>query len=106
LNFDTEADTELIMTDLRDEVPGFDQARVLSIAVTRDEWPPQRAVCGFDLPSATPIPNPWNVGDAVKEYANGDTTACADLAKRVLDQIVQSSPSTMRTSRSAAPSNT
>lgn len=105
-DFDADAEAELIMADLRDEVPGFDQARVLSVAVMRDEWPPQRAVSGFDLPSDTPIPNLWNVGDAVKEYGNGGTTACAEVAKRVVDQIVQSSPSTMRTSRSAAPSNT
>jgi hypothetical protein len=29
----------------------------------------------------------WNVGDAVKEYANGGTTACAETAKLVVDAI-------------------
>ena len=105
-DFDADSETELIMADLRDEVPGFDNARILSVAVMRDGWPPQRAVSGFDLPSDTPIPNLWNVGDAVKEYGNGGTTACAEVAKRVVDQILQSSPSTIRTSRTAAPSNT
>ncbi|MCE5287938.1 MAG: amine oxidase, partial [Nocardiaceae bacterium] len=59
----------------------------LSINVTRDGWPPQRAVAGFDLPYATPIANLLNVGDAVKEYGNGGTTACAETAKIVVDEI-------------------
>jgi phytoene dehydrogenase-like protein len=96
-DFDADAETELIMADLRDEVPGFADARVLSVAVMRDEWPPQRAVSGFDLPSETPIPNLWNVGDAVKQYGNGGTTACAETAELVVDQLTQRYPSGIRT---------
>ena len=89
-DFDADAETALIMADLRDEVAGFSSdARVLSVAVMRDDWPPQRAVAGYDLPSETPIPNLWNVGDAVKQYGNGGTTACAETAKLVVDQITQ-----------------
>ncbi|WP_405150605.1 FAD-dependent oxidoreductase [Sphaerisporangium sp. NBC_01403] len=91
-DFDERAETELIMEDLREQVPGFDRARVLSIAVTRDGWPPQRAVAGFDLAPTTPIPNLWNVGDGVKEYANGGTTACAETAKLVVEQIAGRHP--------------
>lgn len=90
--FDEAAEIELLMADLRDEVPGFDGARIISTVITRDEWPPQRAVAGFDLPNTTPIENLWNVGDAVKEYANGGTTACAETAKIVVEQIVKSYP--------------
>jgi phytoene dehydrogenase-like protein len=96
-DFDADAETELIMADLRDEVPGFDEARVLSVAVMRDGWPPQRAVSGFDLPSETPIPNLWNVGDAVKEYGNGGTTACAEIAKIVVDKVTERYPAAART---------
>jgi phytoene dehydrogenase-like protein len=88
-SFDEAAETELLMADLRDEIPGFDQARILSTVVTRDDWPPQRAVAGFDLPHTTPIPNLWNVGDAVKEYANGGTTACAETAQLVAEKILE-----------------
>ncbi|MFK4040107.1 phytoene desaturase family protein [Nonomuraea wenchangensis] len=91
-DFDEAAETELIMEDLREQVPGFDRARVLSTAVMRDSWPPQRAVAGFDLAPATPIPNLWNVGDGVKEYANGGTTACAETAKLVVEQIAARHP--------------
>ncbi|MQA13045.1 MAG: NAD(P)-binding protein [Pseudonocardiaceae bacterium] len=91
-DFDEAAETELLLADLRDEVPGFDQARILSTVVTRDHWPPQRAVAGFDLSPTTPIGNLFNVGDGVKEYANGGTTACAETAKLVVDQIATRHP--------------
>nr|WSZ19742.1 NAD(P)/FAD-dependent oxidoreductase [Streptomyces canus] len=91
-DFDEAVETELLMADLRDQIPGFDRARILSTVVTRDGWPPQRAVAGFDLPNTTPVPNLWNVGDAVKEYANGGTTACAETAKLVVEQIRQHYP--------------
>ncbi|MGE0219849.1 phytoene desaturase family protein [Mycolicibacterium sp.] len=88
-DFDEAAETELLLQDLRDNIEDFDRrGRILSVAVTRDDWPPQRAVAGFDLPHDTPFTGLWNVGDAVKEYANGGTTACAETAKLVVDKIV------------------
>jgi hypothetical protein len=91
-HFDEAAEIELVLADLRDQIPGFTDARILSTVVTRDDWPPQRAVAGFDLPNTTPIANLWNVGDGVKEYANGGTTACAETAKLVVEQIVARFP--------------
>jgi len=95
-DFDEAAETELLLADLRDEIPGFDRARILSTVVTRDDWPPQRAVAGFDLPNGTPIANLWNVGDGVKEYANGGTTACAETAQLVADQVAKRYPVTAK----------
>ncbi|MFB8001311.1 phytoene desaturase family protein [Nocardia sp. NPDC056000] len=92
-DFDVEAEAALVLQDLRHEIDGFDQARLLSIAVTRDDWPTQRTVAGYDMPHDTPIPNLWNVGDAVKEYAHGGTTACAETAKIVVDKILLSAAS-------------
>jgi phytoene desaturase len=89
-DFDEAAETDQLFADIDDVIPGFGaRARVLSVAVTRDDWPPQRAVAGFDLAPATPIPNLWNVGDGVKEYANGGTTACAETAQLVVDRITE-----------------
>jgi phytoene desaturase len=88
-DFDEAAETEFLLQDLRDNIDDFDRrARVLNIAVTRDDWPPQRAVAGFDMSHDTPFEGLWNVGDAVKEYANGGTTACAETAKLVVEKIV------------------
>ncbi|BBX62390.1 oxidoreductase [Mycobacterium saskatchewanense] len=90
-DFDEAAETEFLLQDLRDNIENFDtRARIINITVTRDDWPPQRAVAGFDLPHDTPFRGLWNVGDAVKEYANGGTTACAETAKLVVDKIVAS----------------
>ncbi|MDX1888919.1 NAD(P)/FAD-dependent oxidoreductase [Mycolicibacterium sp. 050158] len=87
-DFDEQAETELLLEDLRDTIDGFDtRATILNVAITRDGWPPQRAVAGFDLPRDTPFLGLWNVGDAVKEYANGGTTACAETAQLVVDEI-------------------
>jgi phytoene desaturase len=90
-DFDEAAESEFLLQDLRDNIDDFDgRARILNIAITRDDWPPQRAVAGFDITHDTPFRGLWNVGDAVKEYANGGTTACAETAKLVVDKIVAS----------------
>lgn len=92
-DFDETAETELLMQDLRDNIDGFDtRARILNIAITRDDWPPQRAVAGFDLSHDTPFTGLWNVGDGVKEYANGGTTACAETAELVVAKILAINP--------------
>lgn len=91
-DFDEEAETQMLLADLSEEIPGFDEARIVSTNIMRDGWPPQRAVAGFDLPQETPLANLWNVGDSVKEYANGGITACAETAKLVVDQAAERFP--------------
>lgn len=91
-DFDVAVETELALADLRREIPGFDSARILSTNVLRDGWPPQRAVAGFDLVPQTPIPGLWNVGDGVKEYANGGITACAETAQLVVAEVQAAFP--------------
>lgn len=96
-DFDEAAETALLFEDLRETIPGFDaKARILSTTVTRDGWPPQRAVAGYDMPRTTDVRGLWNVGDGVKEYANGGTTACAETAQLVVDEIAAAFPVTAR----------
>jgi len=63
-------------------------------AVTRKVSPRQRSVVdgGADAPAIreceTGIEGLWCVGDAVKEYGNGGTQACAETAKIVTDAIL------------------
>ncbi|MGB6100171.1 MAG: FAD-dependent oxidoreductase [Comamonas sp.] len=80
-DFDEKAETELGLQDLRNEFPGFADAKILSIRVMRDEWPAQRSCAGYDMPQETPLPNLWNVGDAVKDYGGGGTQACVDTGR-------------------------
>lgn len=80
-DFDEKAETELGLQDLRNEFPRFKDAKILSIRVMRGEWPAQRSCAGYDLPQETPLPNLWNVGDAVKDYGGGGTQACVDTGR-------------------------
>lgn len=91
-DFDSEAEVALAMEDLKEQFPALDldsaDAKLLSVRVMRDEWPAQRACAGYDLPRETGIEGLWGVGDAVKDYGNGGTQACAETAKLVVDEIL------------------
>jgi phytoene desaturase len=79
-DFDEKTEVEAALQDLHDEFPGFANAKMLSVRVMRDGWPAQRSCAGFDMPQDTPIKNLWHVGDAVKDYGDGGTQACAFTA--------------------------
>lgn len=83
-----EIEKELLLADLREQFPGFGDARILAVDVTAHEWPAQRAITGYDLPVHTPISNLWNVGDGVKLGSQAGTAACAETARVVVDQII------------------
>ena len=87
-DFDEATEIEASLQDLRDEFPGFAKAKMLSVRVMRGDWPAQRSCAGFDMPQDTPLANLWHVGDAVKDYGDGGTQACAytgrEAAQRAL----------------------
>lgn len=91
-DFDSEAEVGRAMTDLKAQFPALDldgpEAKLLSVRVMRDDWPAQRACAGYDLPRETGIAGLWCVGDAVKDYGNGGTQACAETARLVVDAIL------------------
>ena len=88
-DFDAEAETALAHQDLREQFPGFDdKVKMLSVRVMRDDWPAQRSCAGYDLTRETGVEGLWCVGDAVKDYGNGGTQACAETAKLVVDAII------------------
>ena len=75
-NFDEKAEIEASRADLRavsglrrgqDAVGAGDARRV--------------ACAGFDLAQDTPLANLWHVDDAVKDYGDGGTQACAFTAR-------------------------
>jgi phytoene dehydrogenase-like protein len=89
-DFDEDSEIQATLDDLRDEIPDFDRrARILSIRVMKGEWPAQRSIAGLDLPRETTLDNLWNVGDGVREYANGGVQACAESAKLAVDQVLE-----------------
>ena len=87
-DFDEKAEIEASLQDLRDEFPGFAHAKMLSIRVMRDAWPAQRSCAGFDMPQDTPLANLWHVGDAVKDYGDGGTQACAYTGREAAQRAV------------------
>ena len=87
-DFDEESEVAATLQDLNDELPDFGEARILSVAVMRGEWPAQRSIAGLDLPRETSLANLWNVGDGVREYASGGTQACAETARLVVDEVL------------------
>jgi phytoene desaturase len=89
-DFDEEAEIAATLDDLRDEIKDFDRrARILSVRVMQGDWPAQRSIAGLDLPRDTPLDNLWNVGDGVREYANGGVQACAESAKLAVEAVVE-----------------
>lgn len=80
-DFDETAEIEESLADLRDLFPGFKDATMLSVRVMKGDWPAQRSCAGFDMPQDTPLSNLWHVGDAVKDYGDGGTQACAQTGR-------------------------
>lgn len=87
-DFDGDAEVALALEDLREQFPTFAKAKMLSVRVMRDDWPAQRSCAGYDATRETGVSGLWCVGDAVKDYGNGGTQACAETAKLVVDAIV------------------
>ncbi|BCP14190.1 phytoene desaturase family protein [Mycobacterium paraintracellulare] len=90
-DFDEKTEIALTIQDLRDQYKNFDDyARVLEVEVRRGDWPGQRSGHGYELPRETPLPNLWNVGDAVREFPNGGTEGCSETGKLVVEQVLAS----------------
>jgi phytoene desaturase len=91
--FDLEAELALLRADLREQFPGFDSARELSVEVCAgQEWPAQRAVPGKDEPQATPVANLWNVGDGARPWAGAGQSGCVESARLAVEQILRTIP--------------
>lgn len=91
--FDEDAEVALLKADLAEYFPGFESARILSVQICAgDEWPAQRAIAGRDLPQTTPIPNVFNVGDGVREWATAGQSGCVQSARLVTERIVAQFP--------------
>jgi phytoene desaturase len=87
-DFDEKAEIEASLQDLRDEFPAFAEAKMLSIRVMRGDWPAQRSCAGYDMAQDTPLANFWHVGDAVKDYGDGGTQACAYTARVAAERVL------------------
>jgi phytoene dehydrogenase-like protein len=87
-DFNDKVEIEESLADLRDIFPGFKDAKMLSVRVMRDEWPAQRSCAGYDMSQDTPLANLWHVGDAVKDYGDGGTQACAYTGREAANKAL------------------
>jgi phytoene desaturase len=86
--YDLKQDKELLLQDLRDNIPRFDErAEILVASYFRGECPGYHSWPGYDLPQKTSIENLYNVGDGVKPPGWIGLGACARSAEIAVDDI-------------------
>ena len=60
---DFKGELELALLDLKDIIPGFDNAEILMASWFSGDWPVLHTMPGHELPNKTNIENLWQVGD-------------------------------------------
>jgi len=86
--YDFKKDKELMLQDLRDNMPGFDEhAEILIASYFREDWPGYHSWPGYDLSQKTSVENLYNVGDGVKPPGWIGLGACAKSAEIVVEDI-------------------
>jgi phytoene dehydrogenase-like protein len=86
--YDLKKDKELMIQDLRENIPGFDErAEILIASYFRGECPGYHSWPGYDMPQKTSIENLYNVGDGVKPPGWIGLGACARSAEIVVEDI-------------------
>jgi phytoene dehydrogenase-like protein len=86
--YDLKKDKELMIQDLRENIPGFDKrAEILIASYFRGECPGYHSWPGYDMPQKTSIENLYNVGDGVKPPGWIGLGACARSAEIVVEDI-------------------
>lgn len=87
---DIDAEFDLVLQDLRDIVPGFDErCRVLTRTCFRGKWPGFRTVPGSPVSHRTPVKGLFNVGDACCPRGFAGSMGAAKSAMLVRDDLRQ-----------------
>jgi len=86
--YDIKEDRGIMLQDLRDNIPGFDErAEILVASYFRGGCPGYHSWPGYDMPQKTSIENLYNVGDGVKPGGWIGLGACARSAEMVVEDI-------------------
>ncbi len=86
--YNLQKEIELLLADLREVLPGFENdGRLHMVATFQGDWPVYRTWQGFDLPQKTPIEDLYNVGDGVKLPGCPGLEGCAETARVVVEEI-------------------
>jgi phytoene dehydrogenase-like protein len=87
--FDAEAERELLEEDLREHLPGYEDAEVVHFKVMRGELPAQQSAPGNEPSTVTPVPNLIDVGDGVKPDGWIGTSGCAKSAREAVAALLE-----------------
>ncbi len=83
-----EKEIELLIQDLRDNLPQFDrEAEILLVSCFQRDWPLYHALPGSTLSQKTSVENLYNVGDGVPPSGFTGLVACAKGAQIVVEDI-------------------
>jgi phytoene desaturase len=86
--FDADAERELLEADLREHLPGFEDAEIVHFKVMRGGLPAQQSAPGNEPSGITPVANLVDVGDGVKPDGWIGTSGCAKSARVAIDALV------------------
>jgi phytoene desaturase len=89
---DLDAEFDLVLQDLREIVPGFDdRCRVLTKTCYRGKWPGFRTVPGSPVSHRTPVRGLFNVGDACCPRGFAGSMGAAKSAMLVREDVKRAS---------------
>lgn len=87
LPFNILKEIELNFQDLRENLPHFDKAEILTVRTYHGAWPAYRAWPGYDMPQRTSIENLYNVGDGAKPSGWAGLPASAESARMAVADV-------------------
>ncbi len=90
--FNFKKEVDLNIQDLRDNLPGFDDAEIFMARCWRKGWPGYWTWSGYNLPQRTSVENLWNVGDGVMPSGWIGLPGCARSAQIVASDIKKRLP--------------
>ncbi len=86
--FDLKGEVELVIHDLRDNIPNFDKyAQVLTIRVNRGDWGLMKTWPGYVMPVKTPIVGLYSVGDDCGPLGWWCSPAAVQSGRRAVEDV-------------------
>jgi len=85
--YDLRSEIDLSLLDLRENIPGFEEARILRVNCYYGDWPLMRTWAGFSLPIQTPVEGLYSCGDACAPSGWWGSAAAVKSGRMVADDI-------------------
>ncbi|MBM4462033.1 MAG: FAD-dependent oxidoreductase [Chloroflexi bacterium] len=87
---DIKKEVELVLQDLRDNIPGFDKyAQVMRININRGDWGLMKTWPGYTVPVKTPVVGLYTVGDDAGPLGWWCSPAAVMSGRRAVEDITR-----------------